>query len=82
MRALFNAGLCVYKSALQGHRNIIVLVILALAIVVAGFCLWVIRFIATPTARTLLRVFVGLCLAAALAYVVLARGFPIAVLLS
>ncbi len=58
------------------------LVILALAIVVAGFCLWVIRFVAHPTARTLLRVFVGLCLAAVGAYLVLAWGFPISLLVS
>ena len=58
------------------------LVILALAIVVAGFCLWVIRLIAHPTARTLLRVFVGLCLAAVVAFLVLASGFPISLLVS
>lgn len=58
------------------------LVILALAIVVAGFCLWAIRLIAHPTARTLLRVFVGLCLAAVVAYMVLASGFPISLLVS
>ncbi|MFL1502747.1 hypothetical protein ACI77J_13005 [Pseudomonas sp. O64] len=58
------------------------LVILALAIVVAGVCLWVIQFIANPTVRTLMRVFIGLCLAAAVAYLVLAWGFPISVLLS
>jgi bacteriorhodopsin len=57
-----------------------VLVILALAIVVAGFCLWVIRFVAHPTARTLLRVFVGLCLAAVVAFLVLASGFPTSLL--
>ncbi len=56
------------------------LVILALAIVVAGFCLWVIRFVAHPTARTLLRVFVGLCLAAVVAFLVLASGFPTSLL--
>lgn len=82
MRTLFNTGLCDYKTALQGHRNTIVLVILALAIVVAGICLWVVRFIAHPTVRTLLRVFIGLCLAAALAYLVLAWGVPVSVLLS
>ncbi|MGB3124010.1 MAG: hypothetical protein WBB95_09400 [Pseudomonas sp.] len=58
------------------------LVILASALLVAGFCLWIIRFIANPTARTLLRVFVGLCLAAVAAYLVLAAGFPISVLSS
>ena len=47
------------------------LVILVLVILLAGFCLWVIRFIAHPTVRTLLRVFVGLCLAA---------GFPTSLL--
>ena len=56
------------------------LVILALAIVVAGFCLWVIRFVAHPTARTLLRVFVGLCLAAVVAFLVLASVFPTSLL--
>lgn len=56
------------------------LVIIALAIVVAGLCLWVVRLIANPTARTLTRVFIGLCLAAAVAYLVLAWGFPISVL--
>ena len=58
------------------------LVIIALAVVVAGFCLWVVQFIATPTVRTLLRVFIGLCLAALLAFLVLAWGFPIALLVS
>ncbi|AIG05310.1 hypothetical protein HZ99_25155 [Pseudomonas fluorescens] len=57
-------------------------VILALAILMAGLCLWSIRFIAHPTARTLLRVFVGLCLAAIVAYLVLAAGFPTALLVS
>ena len=58
------------------------LVIIALAIVVAGFCIWVVRFVAPPTARTLLRVFIGLCLAAVVAFLVLAWGFPIALLVS
>ncbi|MGY2398255.1 hypothetical protein [Pseudomonas sp. SDO5271_S396] len=58
------------------------LVILALATLVAGFCLWVIRFVAHPTARTLLRVFVGLCLAAVVAFLVLASGFPVSLLVS
>jgi len=48
----------------------------------AGFCIWVIQFIAHPTARTLLRVFVGLCLAAVVAYLVLASGYPISLLVS
>ncbi|WLH91869.1 hypothetical protein PSH87_07740 [Pseudomonas sp. FP453] len=82
MCTLFIGGLWDYKSAFPGHRNTIVLVIIALAIVVAGFCLWVIRFVAHPTVRTLLRVFVGLCLAALLAFLVLAWGFPIALLVS
>ena len=47
------------------------LVIIALAVFVAGFCLWVVQFIATPTVRTLLRVFIGLCLAAVIAFLVL-----------
>ena len=55
-------------------------VIIALAIVVAGFCIWVVHFIANPTVRTLLRVFVGLCLAAVIAFVVLAAGFPTSLL--
>ena len=58
------------------------LFIIALAIVVAGFCLWIVRFVAHPTVRTLLRVFVGLCLAALVAFLVLASGFPIALLVS
>ena len=58
------------------------LVIITLAIVVAGLCLWVVRFIANATVRTLTRAFIGLCLAAALAYWILAQGFPISVLLS
>nr|WP_199777899.1 hypothetical protein [Pseudomonas palleroniana] len=56
------------------------LFIIALAIVVAGFCLWVVRFIANPTIRTLLRVFIGLCLATVVAYMVLAAGFPTSLL--
>ncbi|SUD29656.1 Uncharacterised protein [Pseudomonas fluorescens] len=63
-------------------ENTPVPVILALAILMAGLCLWSIRFIAHPTARTLLRVFVGLCLAAIVAYLVLAAGFPTALLVS
>ena len=82
MCTLFIGGLWDYKSAFQGYRNTIVLVIIALAIVVAGFCIWVVHFIANPTVRTLLRVFVGLCLAAAVAFLVLAWGFPIALLVS
>ena len=61
-------------------ENIPVLVILALAILMAGLCIWSIRLIAHPTATTLLRVFVGLCLAAIVAYLVLASGFPAALL--
>ena len=61
-------------------ENIPVLVILALAILMAGLCIWSIRLIAHPSARTLLRVFVGLCLAAIVAYLVLASGFPTALL--
>lgn len=58
------------------------LFILAAATLLAGFCIWVIQFIARPTARTLLRVFVGLCLAAVVAYLVLASGYPISLLVS
>ncbi|MGF6097012.1 hypothetical protein [Pseudomonas sp. 18175] len=58
------------------------LFILALTIVVAGFCLWVVQVIANPTARTLLRVFIGLCLAAVIAFLVQAWGFPLSLLLS
>lgn len=58
------------------------LVIIALAMLVAGLCLWVVRFIANPTVRTLTRVFIGLCLAAAIVYWVLAWGLPISVLTS
>ena len=61
-------------------ENIPVLVILALANLMAGLCIWSIRLIAHTTARTLLRVFVGLCLAAIVAYLVLASGFPTALL--
>ncbi|WP_458376528.1 hypothetical protein [Pseudomonas pergaminensis] len=56
------------------------LVILALSLLLGGSLLWAIKFIAHPTARTLLRVFVGLCLAAVVAYLVLASGFPTALL--
>ena len=80
MCTLFIGWLWDYKSAFQGRRNTIVLVIIALAIVVAGFCIWVVQFIANPTVRTLLRVFVGLCLAAVIAFVVLAAGFPTSLL--
>lgn len=80
MCTLFIGRLWDYKSAFQGRRNTIVLVILALAIVVAGFCIWAVHFIANPTVRTLLRVFVGLCLAAVIAFVVLAAGFPTSLL--
>lgn len=51
------------------------LVIFALSTLLAGFLLWAIKFITHPTARTLLRVFVGLCLAAVAAFLVLASGF-------
>ncbi|NVZ19436.1 hypothetical protein HX794_07270 [Pseudomonas costantinii] len=56
------------------------LVILALSVLLSGILLWAIKFIANPTARTLLRVFVGLCLAAVVAYLVLASGFPTSLL--
>ncbi|MGY2215483.1 hypothetical protein [Pseudomonas sp. C8002] len=56
------------------------LVISALSVLIAGILLWAIKFIAHPTARTLLRVFVGLCLAAVVAYLVLASGFPTSLL--
>ncbi|MCS4251703.1 MULTISPECIES: hypothetical protein [unclassified Pseudomonas] len=46
----------------------------------SGVLLWAIKFIENPTARTLLRVFVGLCLAAIVAYLVLASGFPTSLL--
>jgi bacteriorhodopsin len=71
-----------YKSASTATENITVLVILVLAVLMAGMCIWSIKFIAHPTARTLLRVFVGLCLAAIVAYLVLASGFPTALLVS
>ena len=80
MCTLFIRRLWDYKSALVGRRNTTVLVIIALAVVVAGFCLWVVQFIATPTVRTLLRVFIGLCLAAVIAFLVLAAGFPTSLL--
>ena len=81
MRALFIGGLWDYKSALEGHRNTIVLVIFALCALLCGVLLWAIQFIANPTARTLLRVFTGLCLAAVVAYLVLASGFPTSLLI-
>ena len=56
------------------------LFIIALSLLLGGCLLWAIKFIAHPTARTLLRVFVGLCLAAVVAYLVLASGFPTALL--
>ncbi|MBK5436041.1 MULTISPECIES: hypothetical protein [unclassified Pseudomonas] len=56
------------------------LVISVLSVLVAGILLWAIKFVAHPTARTLLRVFVGLCLAAVVAYLVLASGFPTSLL--
>ncbi len=80
MCALFIRRLWDYKSALVGRRNTTVLVIIALAVFVAGFCLWVVQFIATPTVRTLLRVFIGLCLAAVISFLVLAAGFPTSLL--
>ena len=80
MCALFIRGHWDYKSAFQGRRNATVLVIIALAIVVAGLCIWAVQFIATPTVRTLLRVFIGLCLAAVIAFLVLAAGFPTSLL--
>ncbi len=82
MRRLSNRRVWDYKSASMATENTPVLVILALAILMAGLCIWSIRFIAHPTARTLLRVFVGLCLAAIVAYLVLASGFPTALLVS
>jgi bacteriorhodopsin len=82
MRRLSNLRVWDYKSASKTTENTPVLVILALAILMAGLCIWSIRFIAHPTARTLLRVFVGLCLAAIVAYLVLASGFPTALLVS
>lgn len=56
------------------------LVILALSVLLGGVLLWAIKFITHPTARTLLRVFVGSCLAAVVAYLVLALGFPTSLL--
>ena len=56
------------------------LVILALSVLLGGVLLWAIKVIVNPTARTLLRVFVGLCLAAVVAYLVLASGFPTSLL--
>ena len=80
MCALFIQRLWDYKSALEGYRYTIVLVIFALSVLFSGVLLWAIKFIAHPTARTLLRVFVGLCLAAVVAYLVLASGFPTSLL--
>jgi len=82
MRALFNPGLCDYKTASNATENTNVLVILALSVLLSGILLWAIKFITHPTARTLLRVFVGLCLAAIVAYLVLASGFPTSLLVS
>ncbi|MHA6573829.1 hypothetical protein [Pseudomonas sp. ATCC PTA-122608] len=80
MRTLFNTGLWDYKAASKACENTIVLVISALSILLAGILLWAIKFVVHPTARTLLRVFVGLCLAAVVAYLVLASGFPTSLL--
>jgi len=55
---------------------------LALSVLLSGILLWAIKFITHPTARTLLRVFVGLCLAAIVAYLVLDSGFPTSLLMS
>ena len=46
------------------------LVILALSLLLGWCLLWAIKFIAHPTARTLLRVFVGFCLSAVMFFVV------------
>ena len=56
------------------------LVIFALSVLLSGALLWAIKFIVHPTARTLLRAFVGLCLAEVLVYLVLASGFPTSLL--
>jgi bacteriorhodopsin len=80
MCALFKGRVWDYKSALEGRRYTIVLVIFALSLLLSGVLFWAIKFIAHPTARTLLRVFVGLCLAAVVAYLVLASGFPTSLL--
>ena len=80
MCALFNKRVWDYKSGLEGCRYPLVLVIFALSVLLSGALLWAIIFIVHPTARTLLRAFVGLCLAAVLAYLVLASGFPTSLL--
>lgn len=80
MCALFKPGLWDYKTAQTVNENTTVLAILALSVLLAGFLLWAIRFIHHPTARTLLRVFVGLCLAAVVVFLVLAWGFPTSLL--
>lgn len=80
MCALFIQRLWDYKSALEGYRYTIVLVIFALSLLLSGALFWAIKYIVHPTARTLLRVFVGLCLAAVVAYLVLASGFPTSLL--
>ena len=81
MCALFIQRLWDYKSALEGYRYTIVLVIFALSLLLSGALFWAIKYIVHPTARTLLRVFVGLCLAAVVAYLVLASGFPTSLLM-
>lgn len=80
MCALFIRGLWDYKSAFLGNRNTTVPVIFALSVLISGMLLWAIKFIENPTVRTLLRVFIGLCLAAVIAFLVLAAGFPTSLL--
>ena len=80
MCALFIQRLWDYKSALEGRRYTIVLFIFALSLLLSGVLFWAIKYIVHPVARTLLRVFVGLCLAAVVAYLVLASGFPTSLL--
>lgn len=82
MRRLPNPAYWDYKSASAAIETINVLAILVCCALLAGGALWAIKFIAHPTARTLLRVFVGLCLAAIVTFVCLVWGVPTSLLVS
>jgi hypothetical protein len=71
-----------YKTASSAIRSLIVLLILPLLVLLAGVLFWAIKFIGHPTIRTLLRVFIGLCLAAFLVFICLVSGFPTSLLVS
>ncbi|QJI27792.1 hypothetical protein HKK55_03410 [Pseudomonas sp. ADAK18] len=58
------------------------LLILPLIVLLVGVLFWAIKFIDHPTIRTLLRVLIGLCLAAFLVFLCLVSGFPVSLLVS